>query len=49
MALRFDLSFPLRKPWYPEGERWVLDEFNFGNKTWRNDNMILNIGIGYPF
>jgi outer membrane protein assembly factor BamA len=49
MALRFDLAFPLRKPWYPEGERWVLDEFNFGNKTWRNENMILNIGIGYPF
>lgn len=49
MALRFDLAFPLRKPWYPEGERWVIDEFNFGNKTWRNDNMILNVGIGYPF
>ncbi len=49
MALRFDLAFPLRKPWYPEGERWVLDEFNFGNKSWRNENMILNIGIGYPF
>lgn len=49
MALRFDLAFPLKKPWYPEGERWVLDEFNFGNKSWRNENMILNIGIGYPF
>jgi outer membrane protein assembly factor BamA len=49
LLLRFDWATPLRKPWYPEGSRWVFNEINLGNKAWRKDNMILNIGIGYPF
>jgi outer membrane protein assembly factor BamA len=49
LLIRFDLSIPLRKPWYPEGNRWVLNEINFGDKEWRKDNLILSIGIGYPF
>jgi outer membrane protein insertion porin family len=49
LLLRFDLAIPLRKPWYPDGERWVLKEINLGDKEWRKDNLILNIGIGYPF
>lgn len=49
MVIRFDLAMPLRKPWYPEGKRWVLDEIDFGNSAWRKENLILNIGIGYPF
>jgi outer membrane protein assembly factor BamA len=48
-VLRFDLAFPLRKPWLPENERWVFDEISFGNPQWRSDNLILNIAIGYPF
>jgi len=46
--LRFDLAMPLRKPWL-EGNKWVLDEINFGNPSWRNENLILNVAIGYPF
>ncbi|MBK0370441.1 translocation and assembly module lipoprotein TamL [Flavobacterium agrisoli] len=49
LILRFDLAFPIRKPYLPEGERWVLDQVNFGDSTWRKDNLILNIAIGYPF
>jgi len=49
LVVRFDLAFPLRKPWLPEGERWVLDEIRFGDRTWRRENLILNIAIGYPF
>ncbi len=49
MVIRFDVAFPLRKPWYPEGSRWVFNEINFGSSTWRKDNLLLNIGIGYPF
>ena len=49
LVIRFDYAIPFRKPWYPEGNRWVLDEINFGNKNWRKENLILNIGIGYPF
>ncbi|MBZ5856793.1 translocation and assembly module lipoprotein TamL [Flavihumibacter profundi] len=49
MVLRFDLAMPLRKPWYPEGSRWVFNEIDPGNSQWRKDNLILNIAIGYPF
>ena len=49
LLLRIDLAMPLRKPWLPEGERWVLDQVDFGNKDWRRQNLILNLAIGYPF
>lgn len=49
LVLRFDLAFPVRKPWLPENERWVFDEINLGNPDWRNQNIVFNIGIGYPF
>lgn len=49
LILRTDLAFPLRKPYLPEGKRWVVDAINFGSSSWRNDNLILNIAIGYPF
>lgn len=49
LVIRFDLAMPLRKPWYPLGDRWVLDEVDFGDKAWRKENLVLNIGIGYPF
>jgi outer membrane protein assembly factor BamA len=48
-VLRLDLAFPIRKPWLPEKERWVFNEIDFGSKTWRGQNLILNIAIGYPF
>jgi outer membrane protein assembly factor BamA len=49
--LRFDLAFPLRKPWrLKDGENpWVWDEIDFGSSEWRKENLILNIAIGYPF
>lgn len=49
LIVRFDLAFPVRKPWYPEGKRWVFNEIDLGSSTWRKENLILNIGIGYPF
>ncbi|HEU5146572.1 MAG TPA: BamA/TamA family outer membrane protein [Chryseosolibacter sp.] len=48
-VLRFDLAFPLRKPYLPENERWIFDTIDFGSPSWRSDNLILNIAIGYPF
>lgn len=47
--LRTDLAFPLRKPYLPEGERWVIKDIDFGSGPWRKENLILNIAIGYPF
>jgi outer membrane protein insertion porin family len=49
LILRTDLAFPLRKPYLPEGQRWVLDDIDFGSGSWRKENLILNIAIGYPF
>ena len=49
LVIRFDFAIPLRKPWYPEGKRWVFNEIDPGDSQWRKDNLILNIGIGYPF
>ncbi|MEX2117346.1 MAG: BamA/TamA family outer membrane protein [Bacteroidota bacterium] len=47
--LRFDLAFPLRVPSLPADERWVIKKIDFGNPSWRKNNLALNIAIGYPF
>ncbi len=49
LLLRIDFAMPLRKPWLSEGNRWVFDQINFGDKYWRRQNLILNLAIGYPF
>ena len=49
LVLRLDVAFPLRKPWLPEPERWVIDGIKFGSGAWRRDNLVFNLGIGYPF
>ena len=48
-VLRFDVATPLHKPWLEEGNRWVIDQIDFGSGGWRSDNLLLNIAIGYPF
>lgn len=48
-VLRFDLAMPMRKPWLEENHRWVIKQINFGNSTWRGENLVLNVAIGYPF
>jgi outer membrane protein assembly factor BamA len=49
IVVRLDLAFPLRKPWLPSDERWVIKDIKFGDPDWRRENLILNIAIGYPF
>ena len=49
LILRIDLATPLKKPWYPEGKRWVLNEFNLKSATWRRENVNFLIAVGYPF
>lgn len=49
LVLRLDLAWPIRKPWLPEGERWVFDDIDFGSKYWRRENLVFNLAIGYPF
>jgi outer membrane protein insertion porin family len=47
--LRFDVAFPLRVPYLPQGERWVVKNINIGDSSWRKNNLALNIAIGYPY
>ncbi len=47
-VLRFDLSSPLRKPWL-QGDKWVIKNIKPSQRDWRQENLILNIAIGYPF
>ncbi|RPI46358.1 MAG: hypothetical protein EHM46_00675, partial [Bacteroidetes bacterium] len=49
LVLRLDVAFPLRKPFLPEGDRWVFDRIDFTNPEWRKDNLVFNLAIGYPF
>lgn len=49
LILRLDLAMPLRVPYYEKNERWTFDRIKFGDPSWRKDNLILNIAIGYPF
>jgi len=45
-VLRVDWGLPLRDPAFMDAP-WVIN--NFSSSDWRRDNIILNIGIGYPF
>ena len=46
-VIRFDVGFPLRKPW--EQNPWVMSQLQMNNVKWRRENIVYNIGIGYPF
>lgn len=49
LLLRFDLAMPLRKPWLPETDRWVIRQMDFRDGIWRKENLVLNIAVGYSF
>lgn len=49
LILRTDFAIPLRLPYYPKEERWVIKNIDFGSSSWRRDNLIFNLAIGYPF
>jgi outer membrane protein insertion porin family len=46
---RFDAAFPIKTPLRQPGDTWVFSKIDFGNSTWRSNNLILNFAIGYPF
>jgi outer membrane protein assembly factor BamA len=49
IVLRLDWAIPLRKPWLPEKQRWIIDEIDLLDSSWRKENLLWNISIGYPF
>ncbi|MDQ3049383.1 MAG: BamA/TamA family outer membrane protein [Bacteroidota bacterium] len=44
-VLRLDLAMPFKKPWLQNDATDVQP----GDGSWRKDNLLLNIAIGYPF
>lgn len=49
LVLRTDLAFPIRNPMLPQNERWVFNQIDFGSGSWRRQNLVFNLAIGYPF
>jgi outer membrane protein assembly factor BamA len=47
--IRLDTGIPIRKPYFPEGQRWVFNQIDFGDPAWRKENIILNLAVGLPF
>jgi outer membrane protein insertion porin family len=47
--LRFDTSFPVRKPYLDTSNKWVFNQIDMSSKEWRKQNLVFNIAIGYPF
>jgi outer membrane protein insertion porin family len=52
-VLRLDMGIPIRKAVEMSSGnnefRWVLNKFQPGDSQWRKNNLIFNLGIGYPF
>lgn len=49
IILRLDIATPFRKPWLPDGQRTTISDLNLGNKEWRQENLVFNLSLGYPF
>jgi outer membrane protein assembly factor BamA len=47
LVLRLDIAFPVRFPYYPDGQKW--GKLDLGNSDWRKNNIVWNLAIGYPF
>lgn len=49
ITLRLDIAMPVKKPYVPENGGWVFDKISFFDPSWRANNMVVNLSIGYPF
>jgi len=49
LIVRTDLATPLRVPHRPPGDRWTLRDIDLASGHWRRNNLMFNLGIGYPF
>jgi outer membrane protein assembly factor BamA len=49
LILRTDFSIPFRVPYHAKGDRWVFDRIDFRSSRWREENLVFNLAIGYPF
>ena len=49
IVLRLDVATPLRRAYFNEGFQWSFDRFDFGSRSWRKNNIVYNLAVGYPF
>jgi len=49
LVVRLDVAIPFRIPWHEEKERWVIRQIRLASPAWRKQNIVFNLGIGYPF
>lgn len=49
LTVRVDIGVPIKKPYVHSNSGWVIDKLDFYNSTWRKDNVIPVVTIGYPF
>ena len=49
IAIRLDLGTPIYKPFEEEGKRWFHQTGASNFKEWRQQNLVVNFAIGYPF
>jgi len=47
--MRIDMATPMFDPQNLIGNRWVVDEWQFFDTNWLKDNVMIQLGIGYPF
>ncbi len=48
LILRFDVAVPLSKPWLKQPPT-ALQQIDFGSRSYRKENIVFNLAIGYPF
>ena len=46
-VIRFDVGIPFKEPW--KENPWLLNQIRLGQREWRRENIMYNLGIGYPF
>ena len=49
LLVRTDIGIPITRPFLPEGERFVIGDFDIGSSDWRRENLVFHLGFGYPF
>ncbi|MBV7533599.1 BamA/TamA family outer membrane protein [Chitinophaga sp. sic0106] len=48
--IRLDWGIPLKVPYFTGNKNgWYVSEWNLGSGSWRRENIIWNVAIGYPF
>ncbi len=48
-VIRLDTAFPLRKPVENGRFDWTFDDLAIYKQSWRQNNLVYNLAIGYPF